>query len=472
MRDPAHPQPPPDRDRKHPLQAAREARPSPSGAPGLCMSRRELAEAANAYLWKVHQHRENVTEHDIGRYERGEVRWPRHWRRLALRGVLGAGRYIDLGFYPNRHTTDQPALTSLTTPPIATAGSGAADGASQPAGAAPGGSRQTLLGGIVTVAAACGLLGEQDREGRIGASDVDRLLAITALYRSVDYECGGGMLYVEVGRFAKAASALLNQTYSDTLAPRLLAAVAAARQLAGWTAFDSCQHYDAQRHLLAAERLAVAAGDVLLAARVRYCQARQFQHLRHNRDALDTLRLARDRLGSAATAAVGAMLDGALAASLAALGEGDQALALLGRAEDNFSNIDQDREPDWMHFYDRGELLAQHGRVYRDMARTDRRHGRASVRSTSEAIDAFDPQNSRSSVLNEVGLCSALFLDDEPEQAITVGTHVIEQARGMASPRIFDRLRNVRRDLARHETLPEVAEFAHTLDVLGPRTTP
>ena len=108
MPNPAHPQPPANREPKHPLQAAREARPSPTGVPGLRMSRQELAEAANAYLWQVHRHRENMAEHDIGRYERGEVRWPRHSRRLALRGVLGAGTDIELGFYPHRHTTDQP----------------------------------------------------------------------------------------------------------------------------------------------------------------------------------------------------------------------------------------------------------------------------------------------------------------------------------------------------------------------------
>jgi len=67
----------------------------------------------------------------------------------------------------------------------------------------------------------------------VGIGDVTRLHAITALYRSVDYECGGGTLYAEVGRFAEAAAyRLLNACYADTLRPRVLTTVAEARQLA------------------------------------------------------------------------------------------------------------------------------------------------------------------------------------------------------------------------------------------------
>lgn len=184
---------------------------------------------------------------------------------------------------------------------------------------------------------------------RIGRSDIARLNAVTTLYRSLDYEFGGGMLVADVGCFAESASALLDLRYSNAPEPSLLSSVAAARQLAGWTAFDA-GHADAQRHLLSAERTAVAANDVLLAARVRYCQARQFQHLRHNRDALDTLRLARNHLGVAATPAVTAMLHGAEAASLAALGERESALRSLGDARDAFDRVNADHEPEWMRF--------------------------------------------------------------------------------------------------------------------------
>ncbi|WP_091293057.1 helix-turn-helix domain-containing protein [Micromonospora halophytica] len=325
--------------------------------------------------------------------------------------------------------------------------------------------RRALLAGIAAVAAGAGLVGGRGlvQPRRIGSADVARLNAVLELYRSVDYECGGGLLYGEVARFAESVYRMLDWSHPAGLTPRLVAAVAAARQLAGWTALDAGRHGDAQRHFAAGERAALTAGDVLLAAMIRYSQAKQLQHLRHNRDALATLQLAQAQLGSRATPTIKALLWGAEAASIAALGDHQAATTALGKASDQFERISNEREPDWLGFYDRGELLAQYGRVYRDKARQDRRYAREAVRWVQDAIAAFGPANVRSTVLNEVGLCSALFLADEPEEALAVGARVIEQARAMSSKRVTDRVVNLRRDLARHLELSEVAEFERRL---------
>ena len=121
-----------------------------------------------------------------------------------------------------------------------------------------------------------------------------------------------------------------------------------------------------------------------------------------------------------------------------------------------------------MRFYDQGELLAQYGRVYRDFAREDAAHGAMAVRWVVEALPAYGAQNVRSTVLSEVSLCSALFLADEPEEGLAVGRRAIERAKGLRSPRIYDRIRNLRRDLVGHRELPAVAAFAHELTLAGP----
>ncbi|GAB3849925.1 hypothetical protein GCM10029963_35280 [Micromonospora andamanensis] len=331
--------------------------------------------------------------------------------------------------------------------------------------------RRMLLAGIAAVAAGAGLLGgtTASQPRRVGTADVARLNAVLDLYRSVDYECGGGVLYQEVARFAESVYRMLDWSHPTSLTPQLVAAVAAARQVAGWTALDAGRHSDAQRHFVAGERAALAADDGSLTAMIRYSQAKQLQHLRHNRDALATLQLARGQLGSPATPAVKALILGAEAASLAALGNFAAADRALGEANSQFERIHADREPGWMAFYDRGELLAQYGRVYRDKARQDKKHGSAAVRYVADAIGAFGPGNVRSSVLNEVGLCSALFLADEPEQALDVGRRVLRQAQGISSARVIDRVANLRRDLARHRELPEVATFAQDLAALTAR---
>lgn len=83
------------------LRAHREATLSSVG-PGLPMSRVELAEAVNAYIWEATGRRACLDGDTIGRYERGLIRWPSTDYRTALRAVLGAKDDGDLGFYPTR----------------------------------------------------------------------------------------------------------------------------------------------------------------------------------------------------------------------------------------------------------------------------------------------------------------------------------------------------------------------------------
>lgn len=361
---------------------------------------------------------------------------------------------------------------------------GAHDGSGPPAShpgslrdiaASPIGRRQALFDAIAVVAGASGLLpGRQPHaSSRLGHSDITRLNAITALYRSLDSECGSGAIYRDVAVFAESVSGLLDRsrfTWSEDLGPSLLTAVAAVRQFAGWTALDAGRHTDAQRHLLFAERAAVAAGDIPLAANVRYAQARQFQHLGHDRDAVDTLRLAQEHLGSTATPAVSARLLGTEATSLAALADAT-ALDVLERAREAFERIKPDREPDWIRFFDKAELVAEHGTVHRNLARHDnRRYSQHAIEWYAEAIASFGPQQGRSRVLNEVGLCSALFLANEPAEALSVGTGAISRASQLTSRRVVDRIRDLRRDIADRGRRSDVAAFLRTLATIGAKT--
>src|SRR5882757_6809403 len=78
-------------------QARRRLR-SPSGS-GRILSRQELAETVNAYLWETHELREHLDETYVGHLEQGRNRWPRKQRREAFRHVLGAATDAEIGFY-------------------------------------------------------------------------------------------------------------------------------------------------------------------------------------------------------------------------------------------------------------------------------------------------------------------------------------------------------------------------------------
>ena len=98
---------------KEPNNALREARlrqPSTSGS-GRAMSRQELAEAINSYLYTETGQVYRIDANHVGKFEQGVIRWPTASVRTALRAILGARTDRDLGF----HSTRQPPVAA--TPP-------------------------------------------------------------------------------------------------------------------------------------------------------------------------------------------------------------------------------------------------------------------------------------------------------------------------------------------------------------------
>lgn len=83
------------------LRRLREAMPSPSGS-GRPMTRAELAEAVNQYIWETSGKECHLDVDTVARYERGVVRWPGAVYRDGLRAVLGATTDAKLGFFRTR----------------------------------------------------------------------------------------------------------------------------------------------------------------------------------------------------------------------------------------------------------------------------------------------------------------------------------------------------------------------------------
>ncbi|MFI6162585.1 hypothetical protein ACIA59_21880 [Micromonospora haikouensis] len=82
------------------------------------MSRQELAEAVNAYLYEHAGRMVAIAGHYIGNLERGQTRWPSAHYRQALRAVLGRATDAELGFFIIKgHGSDADAYpTELATP--------------------------------------------------------------------------------------------------------------------------------------------------------------------------------------------------------------------------------------------------------------------------------------------------------------------------------------------------------------------
>jgi hypothetical protein len=87
------------------LRRARLGLTSPSGS-GRQMSRQELAEAVNAYLFATTERASTLDGSYVGKLERGEHRWPCAVYRQAFRAVLGKSTDAELGFYIARRNND------------------------------------------------------------------------------------------------------------------------------------------------------------------------------------------------------------------------------------------------------------------------------------------------------------------------------------------------------------------------------
>ncbi len=329
---------------------------------------------------------------------------------------------------------------------------------------APGafGPDQELLLRIAEIAASCGI-GRDAEVGQLGEADVRRLESITALYRSLDYERGGGLLRREVAGLAESATRLLSGRYRDDVGVQLQSAVAGTHQLAGWTAFDAGDREAALRHWQAAELSALAAGDHLLLARIGYCQARLEQHWHRPAAALDRLRQTRSDVGGALTPGVETMLTGLEATLWSELGEPAPALSALDRSAEAFGRLVPAQEPVWMAFYGRAELMAQFGRVHRDLGRGNWSHGVDAMEWLTRSITAFGPADLRSKVFNEVLLASALFVAGDPDSGMRIGWQAITHAQDLTSRRVLDRVVELRRDLQPFRSRPDVVDFARAL---------
>lgn len=103
------------------LRRARERMPSPGGA-DRPMSRQELADLVNSYLFDVTESVHSLDANYVGKLERGDHRWPSALYRQAFRAVLKAAADADLGFYTPGRSGEKGGHQSATDEPPAAEG--------------------------------------------------------------------------------------------------------------------------------------------------------------------------------------------------------------------------------------------------------------------------------------------------------------------------------------------------------------
>lgn len=300
-----------------------------------------------------------------------------------------------------------------------------------------------------------------DRSGttRVGAGQVMAIRELTATFRRIDNQLGGGHARSSVVQYLadEVAPLLKHGTYAGPVGRDLFAAASEMTLLAGWMAYDLEQHPIAQRYLIQALRLAQAAGDHALGGEILAAMAAQAAYLGDGSGAVD---LARAAARSAKSAGSGALLSESLAVEAhghARLGDARNCASLLVLAHGALDSSAD--EPEFLAYYDPAYLAARTGRALLDCGDT------AGAARSLRASLTMQAGYQRGRVFNLAVLATVLSQDGTVDEACEMAVQAAVGARGLASSRVQSELRVLAGALAPHGSAPVVAR---TLQQLPP----
>ncbi|MFD3506751.1 XRE family transcriptional regulator [Nocardia sp. NPDC058666] len=395
------------------------------------MSRAELAEAVNEYLWRTTGLRRDLDAHAIARYERGVVRWPNSDYRRALGHILCASD-AELGFVPARRhkpagiSPDRALAVNLFSP----------------FGRSPEYISSEFVGRWA---------------GRIGKTEVDAIRAATRTAASTENLHGGGSSSGTAHQALTQFAPMVKCTVSANLRRSLFEAVGNLSSVVGYTAFDAGELTDADRYFQFALWCADAAGSWDLRASSLADMARRAAFVGDPDNALSLIELAQvrsDRL----TFTIRAMLSAMRAQYLTAIGHTEEALAEVARADDMFAARTPEAEPPWMCYYDTAEHLGSTGKALALAAVASNSIDIAAPR-LLDAVNLHSSEYPRSRAFSQIRLATLTMQLGDPRQAAAIGTEAIGHARGLKSARISTELRRLAMTAGRHRSITVVREL-------------
>jgi tetratricopeptide (TPR) repeat protein len=205
----------------------------------------------------------------------------------------------------------------------------------------------------------------------IGSGDVDAVCDMAAMFSRIDQRRGGGHARTAVVQYLTSdVLGYLRGSFRDDLVRRnMFSAAGEMAYVAGWMAFDNCEHATAQRYFTAALKLAAEADDPPLAGHILRAMAHQAVDLGHHQQALDLATASLDgnryaQAGSRERALLGVIY----ARALAVTEQSRAAATALLRAEDDLAAAKPgDGEPGRMFFFGEASLAHETACTLRDL---------------------------------------------------------------------------------------------------------
>ncbi len=440
-------------DQNDEFRAAREGTESLT-YPGYGLTRQELAERVNTYIY---HHDKTMTEASatyIGQVERGDIRWPSKLYREAFREIFGVPTDAALGFVNARSRRSAVKLDPVK--------------------------RRKLINNATTLGVSALTLGEPfvallgDSEptpipARVGATDIEHIRTATREFLEWGGTYGGGVVReAAMAQLRWSARVLDEATCPDRLRPELFSAVGCLATTTGYLTEDINAQAEARRvydfGLACAER----AEDWPLRAEILSSMAKQAVRAGRPDEGLTRAEegLVRpDRL----TAAGRALLHGDRGRALAKMHLIEETLAAIGTADEHFAHVTSNNEPPVMAYYSATRHAHLTGQPLVDLAILGHDPGQATDRLTAAAAGHPDAHTvARAICLTK--LASLTMVIGDPLQAAALGHTALDLAGTIRSRRAAEELRELFHYAAAHQHLDEVSHLRHRIATLVGRT--
>jgi transcriptional regulator with XRE-family HTH domain len=284
----------------------------------------------------------------------------------------------------------------------------------------------------------------------IGVSDVERLERVTAVFRSMDNEVGGGACRDGIVAQVHAAQHLLRSSIADGVADRLFTALADVHCVAGWSSFDVGLYVPARLHYMRALGVARYAEQPSLMAKVLYCIGRLHLYEGQHVDALRLFQLGQIIAEQAGSGLATALLAANAGWAYALLGETRQALVSLDDAKRAFEqgHGGGGAVQPWLRFMVTAELHSLEATTHAAIPAPTAMHSRTAVEGLHAAIGLRDRSTNRSRALETAALVEALLACGDKAGATRLLTDAV---------RLADDVRSARVDLAVAKLRPKFA---------------
>ncbi|MEV0002563.1 helix-turn-helix domain-containing protein [Micromonospora sp. NPDC050980] len=306
----------------------------------------------------------------------------------------------------------------------------------------------------------------QPGRNTVGQPEIDTIRAMTATYRQLDNQYGGGHARDTVARYLhqEVTPLLTDGRYDHPTGQRLLSAAAELAQLAGWQAYDTAEHGIAQRYLTRALDFAHAAGDDGLGAEILAAMSHQATYLGHTATGLDLARAAGRTARRAGVPVLTAEAHVMEAHALAKANDERACATALHQAEQALDRADRSGDPQWLSYFDEAYLSAKFGHCFHALGRNTHAE-RFAARSLR-----MDNRYVRGRAFNLALLASVHAQQGEPDRACAVGAEALTLTNQLRSARAVRYVRDLQAQLAPHRRLPAVRHFTGRVDAtLGPR---